>query len=59
MIVGGKGDPKKIKDRYQYLKHVIDNDPNYQHDKKDMEKRLGQLSKGVAIVKVGGTTEVE
>jgi chaperonin GroEL len=55
-IVDGKGDKKTIDDRVAQLKaQVKKTDSDF--DKEKLQERLGKLSGGVAVVKVGAPTE--
>lgn len=55
-IVGGKGDKKAIDERIAQLKAQIKKtDSDY--DKEKLQERLGKLSGGVAVLKVGAPTE--
>jgi len=55
-IVGGKGDKKAIADRMAQIKLQIKSvDSDY--DKEKLQERLGKLSGGVAVIKVGAPTE--
>src|SRR4051812_11669304 len=57
-IVEGAGADEDIKGRIQQIKNEIDNtDSDY--DREKLQERLAKLSGGVAILKVGATTEVE
>ncbi len=57
-IVDGAGDPEKIKNRILEIKAQIDTcDSNYEKEK--LQQRLGKLVGGVAIVSIGGRTDVE
>jgi chaperonin GroEL len=57
-IVGGKGDPKKIKGRIEEIKVEIDKSTS-DYDKEKLQERLAKLSGGVAIIRVGAATETE
>lgn len=57
-IVNGAGDKSQIKSRCNQIKAQID-ETNSDYDKEKLEERLAKLSGGVAILKVGGITEVE
>src|ERR671937_2048866 len=57
-IVGGKGDPTQIKARAQQIRAQIE-DTTSDYDKEKLQERLAKLSGGVAVIKVGGATEVE
>ncbi|TRZ64955.1 MAG: chaperonin GroEL [Spirochaetia bacterium] len=55
-IVGGKGDKEKIEDRVNQLKAQIKKaDSDFDKDK--LQERLGKLSGGVAVIKVGAPSE--
>ncbi|MEM4605915.1 MAG: chaperonin GroEL [Candidatus Pacearchaeota archaeon] len=57
-IVEGKGDKKDIEKRIKAIENQIKNtDSNYK--KEDLKKRLAKLGKGVAVIKVGASTETE
>lgn len=55
-IVGGKGDKKAIDDRIAQLKAQIKKTDS-EFDKEKLQERLGKLSGGVAVIKVGAPTE--
>lgn len=55
-IVGGKGDKKAIDDRVAQLKAQIKKTDS-DFDKEKLQERLGKLSGGVAVIKVGSPTE--
>lgn len=57
-IVGGKGDKKIIDQRCRLLEEAIDSS-NSSYDKEKFAERLAKLSGGVAVIKVGASTEVE
>ena len=55
-IVGGNGDKKKIEARAESIKAQLKKtDSSY--DKEKLQERLGKLSGGVAVLKVGAPTE--
>ncbi|OGM89797.1 chaperonin GroL [Candidatus Wolfebacteria bacterium RBG_13_41_7] len=55
-IVGGKGDKEKIENRISQLKAQIKGaDSDFDKDK--LQERLGKLSGGVAVIKVGAPSE--
>jgi chaperonin GroEL len=57
-IIDGCGDKTKIKNRCKHIKlQIINNNSTY--DKEKLEERLAKLSGGVAVLRVGGVTEVE
>ena len=58
VIIEGHGDKRKIEKRIKQIEAQIKNtDSEYQ--KEDLQKRLGKLSGGVAVVNVGAATETE
>ena len=57
-IVDGEGDKLKIEARIKQLKAEIERTEN-DFDKEKLQERLGKLSGGVAVIKVGAATEVE
>lgn len=57
-IVGGEGDEEEIKARVANLKKQIE-DTTSDYDKEKLQERLAKLAGGVAVLKVGGATEVE
>lgn len=58
IITEGKGDKENIEARIKQIKAQIVNTKS-DFDKEKMQERLGKLSSGVAIIKVGAATEVE
>jgi chaperonin GroEL len=57
-IVDGKGDPEKIKQRAEELKTQLEKSTS-DFEKEKLQERLGKLTGGVAIVSVGGNSEIE
>ncbi|MDD4212233.1 MAG: chaperonin GroEL [Bacilli bacterium] len=57
-IIDGAGDKNEIVKRIGELKKQIENSTS-DYDKKRFNERLGKLSNGIAIVKVGALTETE
>ncbi len=57
-IVDGKGKKKDIETRVAQLKTQIEKATS-DFDKEKLQERLGKLSGGVAVIKVGAATEVE
>ena len=55
-IVGGKGDKKIIEERVNQLKAQIKKTDS-EFDKEKIQERLGKLSGGVAVIKVGAPAE--
>lgn len=57
-IVKGGGKEKAIQDRIKQIKREIEKSTS-EYDKEKLEERLGKLSGGVGVIKVGAATEVE
>jgi chaperonin GroEL len=57
-IIGGKGDPAKLKARIAQIKRVIDTSTS-DFDKEKLQERLAKLAGGVAVINVGAATEIE
>ena len=57
-VVDGRGSPQKIKDRQEQLRVQIE-ETSSDYDKEKLQERLAALIGGVAVVKVGGSTEPE
>lgn len=57
-IVEGAGGSDKIKDRCNQIRSQIE-DSTSDYDKEKLQERLAKLSGGVAVIRVGGATEVE
>ena len=58
ILIGGAGKKKAIKERCGQIEASIARS-NSDYDREKLEERLAKLSGGVAIVKVGGSTETE
>jgi len=54
----GKGEPSAIEQRVNSLKDEIA-DTNSEYEKEKLQERLAKLSNGIAVLKVGGGSEVE
>ena len=57
-IVGGAGAKKDIGARVQQIKAQIE-DTTSDYDREKLQERLAKLAGGVAVIRVGGATEVE
>ncbi|MEA2021365.1 MAG: chaperonin GroEL [Candidatus Caldatribacteriota bacterium] len=58
IIVDGKGDVEEIKKREAQIRTQIE-DTTSDYDKEKLQERLGKMSGGVAVIKVGAATETE
>jgi chaperonin GroEL len=57
-IIDGAGEKKDIEARIHQIKAQIE-DTTSDYDKEKLQERLAKLAGGVAIIKVGGATEIE
>ena len=57
-IIEGAGKSSEIKSRIEQLKREIENSTS-DYDREKLQERLAKLAGGVAVIKVGGATEVE
>ena len=57
-IIGGSGTKKDIESRIAQIKAQIE-ETTSDYDKEKLQERLAKLAGGVAVVRVGGATEVE
>lgn len=57
-IIGGEGNKEDIKKQIQSLRTKLDQSGS-EHDKEFYQKLISQMSGGLAIIRVGGATEVE
>ena len=58
IIVDGKGDQNEIKNRVSHIRQQIENTTS-DFDKEKLQERLAKLAGGVAVIKVGASTEIE
>jgi len=58
LILDGAGDKEAIKERVEQIKQQIDVTKS-DYDKEKLQERLAKLVGGVAVIKVGGGSEVE
>lgn len=57
-IIGGKGQPAKIKARIAQIRREIEASTS-DFDKEKLQERLAKLTGGVAVINVGAATEIE
>lgn len=58
VIVGGKGEKGNVETRIKTIKSILeDEEGEFQQEK--LKERLGRLTNGVAVIYVGGFTEIE
>jgi chaperonin GroEL len=58
LMMRGKGDAKEVEKRVQQIKEEIA-ETTSEYEKEKLQERLAKLSNGVAVLKVGGSSEVE
>ncbi len=58
IIVDGVGDKQSIKDRCSQIRQQIE-ETTSDYDREKLQERLAKLAGGVAIIRVGGATEIE
>jgi chaperonin GroEL len=58
IIMGGAGGKTEVTERVDTIKEQIDATTS-EYDKEKLQERLGRLTGGVAVIKVGGSSEVE
>ena len=56
--MGGAGDKADISERVETIEASIETTTS-EYDKEKLQERLGRLTGGVAVIKVGGASEVE
>src|SRR3546814_7985202 len=57
-VVDGAGDAHAIKGRVEAIRQQIENTPS-DYDREKLQERLAKLAGGVAVIKVGGASEIE
>jgi chaperonin GroEL len=57
-IVDGAGEGTAIKGRVESIRGMIEN-TNSEYDREKLQERLAKLAGGVAVIKVGGSSEIE
>lgn len=59
IIVGGHGEKKHITERVAALREELDRAEGSEFQQEKLRERIAKLSSGVAVIKVGGHTDVE
>ncbi|ETN74385.1 chaperonin GroL [Necator americanus] len=60
LLLRGKGEPAEIEKRIEQISDELENSTSeYEKASEKLNERLAKLSKGVAVLKVGGASEVE
>ena len=58
IIIDGAGDPTAIENRVRAIRTQVE-EATSEYDKEKLQERVAKLAGGVAVIKVGGATEVE
>lgn len=58
VVLGGMGDSKLIEERCELIRTSIETTKS-DYEKEKLQERLAKLSGGVAVIKVGGASEIE
>lgn len=58
IIIDGKGYKEEIKQRQENIKLQIENTTS-EYDKEKLRERLGKISNGIGVIRVGAATETE
>ncbi|EDO17439.1 hypothetical protein Kpol_1037p35 [Vanderwaltozyma polyspora DSM 70294] len=59
VILNGNGPKSNIETRIEQIKNSIDMTTTNSYEKEKLQERLAKLSGGVAVIRVGGSSEVE
>jgi len=59
VVLNGNGSKSSITERIEQIKNSIDVTTTNSYEKEKLQERLAKLSGGVAVVRVGGSSEVE
>ncbi|MBQ2689788.1 MAG: chaperonin GroEL [Solobacterium sp.] len=57
-IIDGQGDRRNVDQRVKEIRQLIENTTS-EYDRKKLQERLGKLTNGIAVIKVGATTDTE
>lgn len=58
VVLGGVGDTEALKERCDLIKHSIETTKS-DYEREKLQERLAKLAGGVAVIRVGGASEVE
>merc|ERR1712194_501575 len=58
IVLGGSGDTEGLKERCDLIKHSIETTKS-DYEREKLQERLAKLAGGVAVIRVGGASEVE
>ena len=58
ILLGGSGATSEVNERVESIQAAVENTTS-EYDKEKLMERMGRLTGGVAVIKVGGASEVE
>merc|ERR1712070_600655 len=58
VVLGGAGDTEGLKERCDLIKHSVEATKS-EYEREKLQERLAKLAGGVAVIRVGGASEVE
>ena len=58
IIMGGAGTTEEVNERVEAIAAAMENTTS-EYDREKLQERMGRLTGGVAVIKVGGSSEVE
>ena len=58
IIMGGAGSREDVEERVEAISGAMENTTS-EYDREKLQERMGRLTGGVAVIKVGGASEVE
>lgn len=59
ILLNGEGEKQSIQNRCEQIRAVINDTTTSDYDRTKLQERLAKLGGGVAVIKVGGSSEVE
>jgi chaperonin GroEL len=59
ILLNGEGEKASIQGRCEQIRGVINDTTTSDYDRTKLQERLAKLGGGVAVIKVGGSSEVE
>ncbi|CAO3587722.1 unnamed protein product [Absidia cylindrospora] len=59
VLLNGAGSKQVINERCEQIRGAINEPSTSEYEKKKLQERLARLSGGVAVIKIGGTSEIE
>ena len=59
VLLNGEGSKENLEARCEQIRAVINDTATTEYEKEKLQERLAKLSGGVAVIKVGGSSEVE